>query len=91
MSKLQKYQSEYGIVPGMTGKEWFKANKQEMLAGLTTSLTVVPTTIAFAFLGEISPEVGLTGTWLIALILAVAGGCPGMIYCSECFVVLGRV
>ena len=52
------------------------------MAGFTTALTVVPTALAFAFLGGMNAQEGLMGTWIIMLVLAIGGGCPGMIYCN---------
>lgn len=48
---------------------WFKANQTEILAGVTTALTVVPTTIAFAFLGSLSAL--LYRSFVVLLPLAV--------------------
>jgi len=76
------YKQSWGLVAGEGAGAWFKANQTEMVAGFTTALTVVPTALAFAFLGSMTAQEGLMGTWIIMLVLAVAGGCPGMIYCN---------
>ncbi|CAM9481228.1 unnamed protein product [Discosporangium mesarthrocarpum] len=67
---------------GVAAIDWLKGNRQEVLAGLTVALTIVPTAVAFSFLAGVSPQVGLTGSWIIALILAIFGGRSGMIYCN---------
>jgi hypothetical protein len=36
---------------------WLYRNKNEFLAGVAVSLTMVPTSVAFAFLAELSPQV----------------------------------
>jgi MFS superfamily sulfate permease-like transporter len=36
---------------------WLYRNKHEFLAGIAVSLTMVPTSVAFAFLAELSPQV----------------------------------
>ena len=54
--------------------DWVKNNRVEWLAGVTTGLTAVPTAVAFAILAGVSPAVGLRGTWIIMLIMALFGG-----------------
>ncbi len=53
--------------------------KNEILAGLTTALALVPEVVAFALLAHISPLVGLGSAFIICLITSVLGGRPGMI------------
>lgn len=53
---------------------WFKDNRVEWLAGITTGLTAVPTAVAFAILAGLSPAVGLRGTWIIMLVMSLFGG-----------------
>ncbi len=38
--------------------------------------------MAFSFLAGVDPEVGLTGSWIVALVTSITGGRPGMIYCA---------
>ena len=58
----------------------YKANpKNEILAGLTTALALVPEVVAFALLAHISPLVGIGSAFIICLITSVFGGRPGMI------------
>ena len=87
MSWIGEYCTEYGCKPGGCSTlsdvgDWIYKNQGELLAGLVTAVAVVPTSIAFAFLGNIDPQVGLMGSWIIGLILALFGGCPAMIYCN---------
>lgn len=53
---------------------WVKKNRVEWLAGITTGLTAVPTAVAFAILAGVKPSVGLRGTWIIMLVMALFGG-----------------
>ena len=58
----------------------YKANvKNEVLAGLTTALALVPEVVAFALLAHISPLVGIGSAFIICLVTSVFGGRPGMI------------
>jgi SulP family sulfate permease len=53
--------------------------KNEILAGLTTALALVPEVVAFALLAHISPLVGIGSAFIICLVTSVMGGRPGMI------------
>jgi SulP family sulfate permease len=68
MSSLSAYFSQYKLNP-----------KNEILAGLTTALALVPEVVAFALLAHISPLVGIGSAFIICLITSVFGGRPGMI------------
>ena len=58
----------------------YKTNaKNEVLAGLTTALALVPEVVAFALLAHISPLVGIGSAFIICLITSLLGGRPGMI------------
>ena len=53
--------------------------KNDILSGLTVALALVPEAVAFAFVADIPPIVGLYGAFMMGLITAVFGGRPGMI------------
>ncbi|MFL1013186.1 SulP family inorganic anion transporter [Flavisericum labens] len=53
--------------------------KDDVLAGVTTSLAMIPEVVAFAFVAQIDPLVALSGAFIIGLITAVFGGRPGLI------------
>lgn len=53
--------------------------KNEVLAGLTVSLALVPEAVAFSLIAGLSPLVGLYSAFIVGLITAVMGGRPGMI------------
>jgi SulP family sulfate permease len=53
--------------------------KNDILAGVTVSLAMIPEVVAFAFVASIDPLVALSGAFIIGLITAVFGGRPGLI------------
>ncbi len=53
--------------------------KDDILSGLTVALALVPEAVAFSFVADISPIIGLYGAFMMGLITALIGGRPGMI------------
>jgi SulP family sulfate permease len=53
--------------------------KNDLLSGLTVALALVPEAIAFSFVANVDPRVGLYAAFMMGLITAVIGGRPGMI------------
>jgi len=53
--------------------------KNEILAGLTVSLVLVPEAVAFAMIAGLSPLTGLYAGFIMGLVTSVFGGRPGMI------------
>tara|TARA_B100000809_G_scaffold265985_1_gene326665 strand:+ start:4983 stop:6638 length:1656 start_codon:yes stop_codon:yes gene_type:complete len=53
--------------------------KDDILAGVTVSLAMIPEVVAFAFVAQIDPLVALSGAFMIGIITAVFGGRPGLI------------
>ncbi|WP_409077745.1 SulP family inorganic anion transporter [Roseovarius sp. SCSIO 43702] len=51
----------------------------ELLSGLTVALALVPEAVAFAFVADVHPLVGLYAAFLVGLVTALIGGRPGMI------------
>jgi SulP family sulfate permease len=51
----------------------------EILSGLTVALALVPEAVAFAFVAQVHPLVGLYAAFIVGLITALFGGRPGMI------------
>jgi SulP family sulfate permease len=49
------------------------------LAGITTSLAMVPEVVAFAILAHVNPLVGLYAAVILGLVTALFGGRPGLI------------
>lgn len=53
--------------------------KNEILAGLTVAMTMIPESLSFAILAGLSPLTGLYAAFLMGLVTAVFGGRPGMV------------
>ena len=53
--------------------------KNDILAGLTAVLTLIPEAVAFTFVAGIDPMMGLYGSFFIGLVTAIFGGRPAMI------------
>ncbi len=51
----------------------------EVLAGLTVALALIPEAVAFSFVANVEPLVGLYAAFIVGLITAIFGGRPGMI------------
>jgi sulfate permease, SulP family len=60
-----------------------KANiRNEVLAGLTVALALIPESVAFAFVAGVSPILSLQTAVMIGLVAAIFSGRPGMISSS---------
>lgn len=53
--------------------------RNEILAGLTVAMTMIPESLSFAILAGFPPLVGLYAAFIAGLITAIFGGRPGMI------------
>ena len=53
--------------------------KNEILAGLTVAMTMMPESLSFAILAGFPPLVGLYAAFIMGLVTAVFGGRPGLI------------
>lgn len=53
--------------------------KNEILAGLTVAMTMMPESLSFAILAGFPPLAGLYAAFIMGLITAVFGGRPGMV------------
>eukprot|EP00611_Tribonema_gayanum_P023179 TRINITY_DN481_c0_g4_i1.p1 TRINITY_DN481_c0_g4~~TRINITY_DN481_c0_g4_i1.p1 ORF type:complete len:731 (-),score=218.77 TRINITY_DN481_c0_g4_i1:1806-3812(-) len=81
LANMQNIMKGVSVAPRSVGS-WLASNKTELLSGIAVALTMVPTSVAFAFLAEMDPQDGLTGAWMISLAMAVLGTRPGMVYCN---------
>ncbi|WP_250255232.1 SulP family inorganic anion transporter [Chryseobacterium sp. Marseille-Q3244] len=53
--------------------------KNELLAGFTVAMTMIPESLSFAILAGLSPLTGLYAACLMGIVTAVLGGRPGMV------------
>lgn len=53
--------------------------KNEILAGLTVAMTMMPESLSFAILAGFPPLVGLYAAFIMGLVTAIFGGRPGLI------------
>ncbi|MBW6389811.1 SulP family inorganic anion transporter [Billgrantia antri] len=60
-------------------QDWFSNIKGDTLAGIVVALALIPEAIAFSIIAGVDPKVGLYASFCIAVIIAFAGGRPGMI------------
>ncbi|MGF7048943.1 SulP family sulfate permease [Paenibacillus sp. DS2015] len=58
---------------------WFSNPRHDILSGLTVAIALIPEAIAFSLIAGVSPMVGLYASFSIAIVIAFAGGRPGMI------------
>jgi SulP family sulfate permease len=62
--------------------EWFSGAagaRRDVLAGMVGTFALIPEVIAFSFVAGIDPEVGLFASFVIGIVIAIAGGRPAMI------------
>ncbi|MFA1819434.1 SulP family inorganic anion transporter [Virgibacillus oceani] len=60
-------------------QQWFGNIRSDILAGLVVALALIPEAIAFSIIAGVDPMVGLYASFIIAVVIAFAGGRPGMI------------
>ncbi len=63
-------------------RQWFDGAagaRRDVLAGMVGTFALIPEVIAFSFVAGIDPEVGLFASFVIGIVIAVAGGRPAMI------------
>ncbi|MEQ5835896.1 SulP family inorganic anion transporter [Marinobacter sp. NFXS9] len=60
-------------------KHWFSNTRADVLAGIVVALALIPEAIAFSIIAGVDPRVGLYASFCIAVVIAFAGGRPGMI------------
>ena len=53
--------------------------KNEILAGLTVAMTMIPESLSFAILAGLTPLIGLYGAFIMGIVTAILGGRPGMV------------
>ena len=70
-----------GSLDPHTGRTVMNSSKvyKNTIAGVTTSLAMVPEVVAFALVAHVNPLVGLYAAFILGLITSVFGGRPGLI------------
>lgn len=58
---------------------WFSNIRGDVLAGIVVALALIPEAIAFSIIAGVAPKVGLYASFSMAVVIAFAGGRPGMI------------
>ncbi len=60
-------------------RDWLASPRADFLAGVVVALALIPEAIGFSIIAGVDPRVGLYASFSIAVIIAFAGGRPGMI------------
>lgn len=60
-------------------QDWLSNIRGDLLAGAVVALALIPEAIAFSIIAGVDPKVGLYASFAIAVVIAFAGGRPGMI------------
>lgn len=64
----------------ITLQNYLKGNtKNDILSGLVVAVALVPEAIAFSFIANLSPIIGLYTAFILGLVTTLIGGKPGMI------------
>ena len=79
VSPWQSSASPYWSFMNKLRQEWFSNIRSDLLAGLVVALALIPEAIAFSIIAGVDPRVGLYASFCIAVVIAFAGGRPGMI------------
>ena len=58
---------------------WTSNPRADLLSGLVVALALIPEAISFSIIAGVDPKVGLYASFSIAIVIAFAGGRPGMI------------
>ena len=64
---------------GAIRQSWFGNIQGDALAGIVVALALIPEAIAFSIIAGVDPSVGLYASFAICVVIAFAGGRPGMI------------
>lgn len=64
---------------GQVKRDWWGNPRADLLAGLVVALALIPEAIAFSIIAGMDPKIGLYASFSMAVVIAFAGGRPGMI------------
>ncbi|MBB5174007.1 SulP family inorganic anion transporter [Texcoconibacillus texcoconensis] len=67
------------MILALLKKHWLSNVKGDVMAGIVVALALIPEAIAFSIIAGVDPMVGLYASFCISVIIAIAGGRPGMI------------
>ena len=71
--------SPYSVTLSTWRRDWLCNVRGDVLAGLVVALALIPEAIAFSIIAGVDPKVGLYASFSMAVVIAFAGGRPGMI------------
>jgi SulP family sulfate permease len=60
-------------------RDWLSNIRGDVLAGVVVALALIPEAIGFSIIAGVDPKVGLYASFIIAMVISVAGGRPAMI------------
>lgn len=60
-------------------QDWLSNIRGDLLAGMVVALALIPEAIAFSIIAGVDPKVGLYASFCMSVVIAFAGGRPGMI------------
>jgi SulP family sulfate permease len=60
-------------------RDWLSNIRGDVLAGIVVALALIPEAIGFSIIAGVDPKVGLYASFIIAMVISVAGGRPAMI------------
>jgi len=60
-------------------RNWTSNPRADILAGIVVALALIPEAIGFSIIAGVDPSVGLYASIVIAIIISITGGRPGMI------------
>lgn len=59
--------------------QWFSNVRGDLLSGLVVALALIPEAIAFSIIAGVDPQIGIFTSITMLIVIAFAGGRPGMI------------
>ncbi|MEN3973174.1 SulP family inorganic anion transporter [Sphingomicrobium sp. XHP0235] len=65
--------------PARLRRTWLANPRADILAGIVVALALIPEAIGFSIIAGVDPSVGLYASFIIAIIISLVGGRPGMI------------
>jgi len=60
-------------------RDWLSNIRGDVLAGIVVALALIPEAIGFSIIAGVDPKIGLYASFIIAMVISVAGGRPAMI------------